>query len=206
MLLTKNKTAEIHTTGRIVKASEIAAIADAQQVIQKAEDEAARILSDAKAEFERQKALGYQTGINAGKLEIAQQKMMQVESSVKFMESVEDKMVDLVMKALRKCVETIGDKEMVVQIVHKAMTAVVRNQKQITIRVAPDMVSVVKGRLEEILSDFPSVNYAEVVEDSKLVNQACVLETEAGVVDATIDVQLEAIEKSIRKQFPRENG
>ena len=90
------------------------------------------------------------------------------------------------------------------QITRKAMGAVVRNQQHITIHVAPAMVPVVKARLNEILAQFPSVNYAEVVEDAKLQNMACLLETEAGIVDATIDVQLDAIEKSMRRQFARE--
>lgn len=204
MLLLKTSTQEIHTTGRVVKAAEVAALADVEAMLAASRAEAQAIRDAAQQEFERQKSLGFEQGLKAGKAEIAQQKLKLVASSVAYMESIEGKMVDLVMKALKKCVEEIGDEEMVVQITRKAMAAVVRNQQQITIHVAPAMVPVVKARLGEILTQFPSVNYADVVEDSKLQNMACLLETEAGIVDATIDVQLEAIEKSMRRQFAHE--
>ena len=204
MLLLRTSTQEIHSTGRLVKAAEVAALADVEALLAASRAEAQAIRDAAQAEFDRQKALGFTQGLQAGKSEIAQQKLKLVASSVAYMESVEGKMVDIVMKALRKCVEEIGDEEMVVQITRKAMGAVVRNQQHITIHVAPAMVPVVKARLNEILTQFPSVNDAEVVEDNKLQNMACLLETEAGIVDATIDVQLDAIEKSMRRQFARE--
>lgn len=204
MLLLKTSSFEVKSAGRLVKASEIAAIAKVEDMLAAARKEADAIKSAAQGEFERQKALGFEQGMNEGKEEIIMQKMEMVESSVAYLEGMEEKMVDIVMKALKKCVEEIGDKEMVVQIIRKAMGAVVRNQQHITIRVAPDMVSNVKGRLNEILSSFPSLNFADVVEDSRLENMACILETDAGIVDASIDIQLSAIEKSMRKQFARD--
>lgn len=132
------------------------------------------------------------------------QKLDLLDESVRYMESVELKMADIVMKALRKCVAEIGDRELVVQIVRKSMQAVVRNQRQITVKVAPEMVPVVRARLDQILRDFPSVAAANVVEDAHLSGTACVVETEAGLVEASVEGQLAAIEKSIRKNLNRE--
>ena len=112
-------------------------------------------------------------------------------------------MSQIVLKALRKCVDEIGDEELVVQVTKKAMKAIVRNQQQITVKVNPQMAPVVKGRLDDILKDFPSLNFIEVVEDDKLDTRSCIVETAAGSVDASIDGQLAAIEKSIRKNFER---
>ena len=71
------------------------------------------------------------------------------------------------------------------------------------VRVSPRMVSVVKARMQDILKDLPSVNFMEVVEDGKLIDRACVVETAAGTVDASVDAQIAAIEKSIRKNFAK---
>ena len=114
-------------------------------------------------------------------------------------EAFETKMADVVMGALRKCVEEIGDREMVVQIVKKMMRAVIRTQKHVTLKVAPGMVESVKARREEIRSPYPTVETADVVEDARLKGTAAILETEAGVADASVDTQLAAIEKSIRR-------
>ena len=146
---------------------------------------------------------GYDKGIQDGKMEITMQKLDLLESSVQYMEGVEDAMCGIVLKALRKCVDEIGDEELVVQVTKKAMRAVVRNQQQIKVRVNDRMVPVVKARMQEILKDFPSLNFMEIEADGKLDDRACVVETAAGTVDASVDAQIAAIEKSIRKNFAK---
>ncbi len=185
MLLVKKDTFEVQTTSRLVKAAELAAVAQLDEIRRLAHDE------------------GYDQGLQEGRMEIAMQKFDLVESSVQFMENVEDQMCQIVMKALHKCVDEIGDEELVTQVTRKAMKAVVRNQQQITVRVSPRMVPVVKARMEDILKDFPSLNFLDVQEDGKLDDRSCVVETAAGTVDASIDTQLAAIEKSLRKNFER---
>lgn len=204
MLLLKKSTFEVSADSSLVTAENAAAVASAEQIAAAAEEEAARIREEAKAAYEEEKRRGYDDGIAAGKQEILMQKLDLIDASVNFMESVEGKMSDIVMKALKKCVAEIGDQELVCQIVKKAMQAIVRNQRQITVKVAPDMVPVVRARVQRLLEDFPSVSALDVVEGENLASTACVVETEAGIVEASIDGQLEAIEKSIRKSFSKE--
>ena len=108
------------------------------------------------------------------------------------------------MKSLKKCIMEIGDKELVVQIVRKVMNAVVRNQRQITLKVAPDMVPVVRERLDEILAEYPLLNEIDLQEDPRLKGTACMIETEAGIADASVETQLAAIETSLKKHFSKE--
>ena len=204
MLLLKRKTFDVEASGATVTADEAAAIARAEEIVAAAEVEAELLRQKAAADAEAEKTRGYQDGLDAGKMEIMMQNLDLVEESVRFMESIEEKVSDIVMKALRKCVAEIGDRDLVVQIVRKAMAAVVRNQRQITVKVNPDMVGEVKGRLEAILAEFPSLSYVDVAEDAHLDRTACVVETEAGVVEASVEGQLQAIEKSIRKNFSKE--
>ncbi len=204
MLLIKTKGFEVENAESRVSVEEAGAIATAEQVIAAAEAEAARIVEAAKVDAEAAKKKGYEDGLAEGREQILMQKLDLLDESVRYMESVELKMADIVMKALKKCVAEIGDKELVVQIVKKSMQAVVRNQRQITVKVAAEMVPIVRARLNEILKDFPSVATANVVEDAHLSGTACIVETEAGLVEASIEGQLAAIEKSIRKNLNRE--
>lgn len=204
MLLLKKKTFEVGSSGSVVTADEASVIARAEEIIAAAEAEAKVIHEQALVEAEAERKRGFQSGIDDGKMEITMQKLDLIEESVSYMESIETKVSEIVMKALKKCIAEIGDKELVCQIVKKAMQAVVRNQRQITVKVSPEMVDVVKGHLQTILADFPSLSFADVVEDAHLAATACVVETEAGLVEASIDGQLQAIEKSIRKSFAKE--
>ena len=205
MLLLKRKTFDVEVDRPLVTADEAGVLAQAEDVIAAAEVEAALIREEAKAAYAAEKQRGYDDGIAEGKAEILMQKLNLLDESVRYMESIELKVSEIVMKALRKCVAEIGDTELVIQIVKKAMQAVVRNQRQITVKVNPAMVAVVKGRLQEILAEFPSLSYIDVAEDAHLAAAACVVETEAGLVEASVEGQLAAIEKSIRKNFAKES-
>ena len=193
MLLVKKQSFELSSSTRLVKVADVHTVCDAQGVIAAAEAEAARLVEAAKAAFEEERRKGYAKGLADVQAEVSRRKLELADESAAFMASVEEKMGDIVMKALRKCVDEIGDKELVVQVVRKVMKAVVRNQRQITLRVAPDMVETVRSRMADILADFPLMDEVDVQEDARLKGTAC-----------AVDTQLAAVEESIRRRFSRE--
>ena len=201
MLLIGNPDFTLTSDRRLVKASEVATVKSAAEIVAAAEAEAARIREEAKAAFEEERKRGFEKGLQDGKLEIAMQKLEQVDQSVAFMESVEGKMADIVMKALKSCVVEIGDREMVVNIVRKTMNAVIRTQRHVTLKVSPEMVQTVKERVSALRLDYPTVETFDVVEDPRLKGPACILETEAGVADASVETQLAAIERSLKRHM-----
>ena len=199
MLLINKPDFTLVSDRRLVKATDAATVRTAAEIIASAEAEAARIREEAKAAYEAERKRGYDKGLQDGKMEITMQKLDLVDKSVAFMESVEGKMADVIMKALKMCVVEIGDKEMVINIVRKTMNAVIRTQRHVTLKVAPEMTGVVRERIAAFRSDYPTVETFDVVEDPRLKGPACILETEAGVADASVDTQLAAIEKSIKR-------
>ena len=204
MLLVKRDSFELSSSARLVKSCDVQTVCDAQTGIAAAEAEAARLIEDAKAAFEEERRKGYAKGLADVQAEVSRRRLELADDSAAFMASVEEKMGDIVMKALRKCVDEIGDRELVVQVVRKVMKAVVRNQRQITLRVAPDMVDAVRSRMSGILADFPHLDEVDVQEDVRLKGTACIVETAAGIADASIETQLAAVEESIRRRFSRE--
>lgn len=206
MLLVNREKLSLASDRRLVRASDVATVRGAADIIAAAEAEASEIREAAKREAEAERKRGYEQGLDEGRAEIVDKKLELVDSSVLFMESVEGKMADIVMTALRKCVAEIGDEALVVQIVKKVMEAVIRTQKKVILKVAPEMVSVVRAKLGELTSRYPTVETADVVEDERLKGTACILETEAGVADASIDTQLAAIERSIQRHLSRSVG
>jgi type III secretion protein L len=205
MLLVKKQSFELSSSARLVKAADVQTVCDAQAVIAAAEAEAARLVDAAKAAFEEERRKGYAKGLADVQAEVLRRKLELADEAAAFMASVEEKMGDIVMKALRKCVDEIGDRELVVQVVRKVMKAVVRNQRQITLRVAPEMVETVRSRMGDILADFPLLDEVDVQEDVRLKGTSCAVETAAGIADASIETQLAAVEESILRRFSREN-
>ena len=204
MLLINKGDFVLQSDRRVVKAADVATVRSAAEIVAAAETQAAQIREDAKAAYEEERKKGYDKGIADGKTEIAMQKLDLVGSSVAFMENVEEKMSEIVMKALKSCVAEIGDREMVIQIVRKTMAAVIRTQRQVTLKVAPELVETVRARVSELTATFPTIETFDVVEDPRLKGSACVLETEAGVADASVESQLAAIERSLKKHIAKE--
>ncbi len=205
MLLINKGDFVLQSDRRVVKAADVATVRSAAEIVAAAEAQAAQIREDAKAAYEEERKKGYDKGIADGKTEIAMQKLDLVDSSVAFMENVEEKMSDIVMKALKSCVTEIGDREMVIQIVRKTMAAVIRTQRQVTLKVAPELVETVRARVSELTATFPTIETFDVVEDPRLKGSSCVLETEAGVADASVESQLAAIERSLKKHIAKEH-
>ena len=187
MLLMNRNTLAFAPERRVVKASEVAAVVDAEAILAAAEEEATRIVGKAREAFEEERQRGYAKGLADVEKE-----------SLRFIAGVENEMCTLVMTALKECVGEIGEERLVVEIVKKALKALIRNQHEVVVRVAPDKVDVVKGHLDEILREHPTLMEVEFEGDSRLSETACIAETASGMADASVEAQLSALDKSIR--------
>lgn len=205
MLLLKKKSFEVESPSPVVKAEDAAALVSADAVVAAAEAEAREIVAAARAEYESEKKRGYEDGLAAGRAEILKKKLDLVEESVAYMQKVEGELSDLVIKAMKKCLSEIGNTEVVCQVVKKSMRAIVHNQRQVTIKVSPTMVDSVKQWAQTILSDFPALTFVDVTEDARLSETACVVETEAGSVEASVEGQIKALTESFRHHFSKES-
>jgi type III secretion protein L len=119
---------------------------------------------------------------------------------VEFFSAVEHRMVGLVMAAVRKIILDFDDTERVLAVVTSGL-AVMRNQKQLTLRLPPEHVEPVRQRATQLLERFPGIGMLDFVGDSRLKGDAAILESEIGVVEASIEQQLKAIEAGFHKML-----
>ena len=191
-------TAGIDTSRKIVRFAEIAALHDAQRMIAAANAQAEAIVAQAQAAFEAERQRGYEEGVEEAKLEQSEQMIENISSTIDYFGKVEGRMVDLVMQALRKIISDFSDEERVL-ITVKNVLSVVRNQKQMTLRLHPQQVDVVKARVNDLLANYPGVGYLDIVADSRLKLDACILESDIGLVEASMEGQLDALKNAFTK-------
>ena len=178
----------------VLKADDHRAYIDAETMLAAARAEAERIRAEAEAEFRRQSERGYAEGLREGQGECAEQMLQVVSRGVQFLRCLEETVASLVMLALEQMLGAMDDRELLMKVVHKALS-VVRERGRVTIRVRPDQVGYVEEQLGAVGGGDSRV--IEVVPDPLLARSDCVLETELGVVDASLDVQLDAIRKTL---------
>ena len=156
------------------------------------------ILAGAEQALEQERQRGYAQGLAEARMEQAEKMIETVTRTVDYFAAVEGDMVALVMGAVRKIIDGYGDHERVLLVVRNAL-AVVRNQKQMTLRLPPAQVEAVRARSNELLAAYPGVGYLDIVPDARLQGDACILESEIGLVEASIEGQIAALQGAFQK-------
>ena len=183
---------------RVLRAADHAALMQAQALVDEARMQADAILADAHEAFEAERRRGYEDGKQEALLDQAEKMIETVGRTVDYFAGVENEMVDLVMAAVRKVVDGFDDREKVMIVVRNAL-AVVRNQKQMTLRLHPDDVESVRARINDILAAYPGVGYLDLLADARLAQGACILESEIGMVEASLEGQIEAVRSAFQR-------
>lgn len=185
---------------KILRAGEYQEFADAAALIEMAHKEAERIRARALAEAEEEKRRGYETGLREARLEQAEQMMSLVADNIDYIASVERQMAGVVTSAVRHILGEFDEPELTLRLVRQSL-AVVREQKRVTLRLAPSLVEAAKREVKRLLADHPGIGFLDVVGDHRLQPGACILESELGVVEASLESQLQALEKALHKRI-----
>jgi len=183
---------------RVVRAQDHARLCDAQALLEAAHAQAQAIVAEAKAAFEAERQRGYAEGREEALLDQSERMIEAVERTVDYIASVEGKMVELVMSAVGKVIDGFDDREKVMIVVRNAL-AVVRNQKQMTLRLNPAEVEIVRSQINELLAAYPGVGYLDILADGRLAPGACILESEIGLVEASLEGQLQALRNAFQR-------
>ncbi len=184
----------------VVAADDARAWLDAQQLLRDANAEAQAIVDSAKVALDAERQRGYNEGLEQARFEQTERMIETATRTVDLFASIEQKMVALVMDAVRRILADYDEHERVIAVVRSSL-AVLRNQRQLTLRLAPEHVEHVKARAASLLEEFPGVGILDIAPDPRLKGDAAILESEIGVVEASIASQLKAIEQGFAKML-----
>ena len=181
----------------------------AQAIIQKARLEADGLLEKAKAEAEELKISaqqrGYQDGINQAEQQAdairrqAREVLAQAEQArADAIDALEDEITALAVEIAEKIltVQLTIDPETVMQVAAEAVQ-MVRDRERITIYVNPvdqPIYAAKKAELEETLSQRTVLS---IISDESIKPGGCLVDTDEGLVDATIDARWQEVLQAI---------
>ncbi|HCE3033621.1 TPA: SctL family type III secretion system stator protein VscL [Vibrio parahaemolyticus] len=185
---------------KVLKAKDYVSYLDSQHLVEAANSKADSIIAKAQQAYETEKQRGYQDGLEQAKIENAQAMVATLVRCNEYYLQVEHKMTNVVLDAVRKIIDTFDDVDTTISVVREALQ-LVSNQKQVILHVHPEQVVDVREKVAGVLSDFPEVGYVDVVADARLKNGGCILETEVGIIDASIDGQIQALKQAMVKQL-----
>lgn len=182
----------IDQSANVIPAAAVATYRQAEEIVADAYQQAEAIVGRAQAGYDAECQRGYQAGIQQALQEQSEQMIEHVGRTVEYFSSIETRMVDLVLGAVQKIVADFDDRDRVLNVVRNALS-VIRNQRQMTLRLNPGQIDTVRASIDELLSLYPGVGYLDLVSDPRIAADACILESEIGVVESSIEGQLQAL-------------
>ncbi|MDR1456740.1 MAG: type III secretion system stator protein SctL [Puniceicoccales bacterium] len=189
----------VDETETLIRESLSAAETKAKQLISDAQAEAKKIVGGSKAAFEEERKKGHAAGMADGKQELSDLMISVAAKRMEGFEKFQESIVNIVMRSVKRIIGEMDNAQRLRAIVHNALSAV-RNQKKVTVRVNPEQAQAVReSTSESTKAGDDDTPFVEVVADGRLKMDDCIIETEIGTVDASLDIQLRAIEKSLQK-------
>lgn len=190
------------------------ALDEAEQIRADARAEAEKMLADARAEAEqlRRTSLeegrneGYQNGLEQARLELEKQRQALTEEKERqeaeyqtSLQQIEPTLVNVITDVFEKVFHILGEekKDMILYLVNNA-TYQIESSKEFLIRVSKEDYPFLCEQKERLMENIPKSSQVEIIQDSTLKRNACYIETDGGIFDCSLDVQLEKLISDIK--------
>ena len=103
--------------------------------------------------------------------------------------------VDIAKKIIKKELET--DPQILLDIIIDVLKNVSKNEAKVNIRVNPQAVAFLKDSLPTVTYEYGIESKINIISDPSVEYGGCIFQTNNGIVDASIDTQIEIIKKSL---------
>ena len=187
---------------------------EADDIIDEANKQAEIILSEAKGQAEEVQSEAHENGYNEGLLSAQNEyndKAVQLENEYnakvseleeqysKMREEIEPDLVNTLMDVFEKVTHTIAEdnKEIVLHLINNVMKNV-DNSHEFVIKVSPEDYQFVADNQGKIYCAMSSEVNLEVVQEASLKSSECIIETDTGVFNCSLDIELNNLIKEIK--------
>jgi len=152
-------------------------------------------------EAEKLKLKSIESGLNQGaeeaKARLAKQILRSASSMTYQLSKIEKDLSDVVIGAVRKIISDFDDDKLVLEAIKKGLVPVYQSQR-VAIRVNSELIPSLSSHIDSLKHE---IGFLEILPDDKLGKTDCIIESDIGIVNASIDSQLEAIEKAVKSKL-----
>lgn len=173
------------------------AVTEAQQIIESAKQRALEIVAKAKVDYQKAIETGYEQGFEKGKLEASISAVRLIEDSTSVNKVIAEEAAKLALAICGKVIEEqarVSD-EFVRKLAERGIKEAIIGDS-VTILVHPDDRQLLENEIESLKK---LANGASVVIVSKddLTRGGCIVRTELGEIDATVDSFVQTVAKAL---------
>lgn len=191
---------------RIIRRAELADLVGAQDLLTRSNAAAEETRRKADEDYQRRYDEGFSQGLEEGKQEYADKLLELIMSQVDILADLERDMAGVVNDCVRKIIGELPDDEVIRRVVRRAINTV-RGMKRLMIRVSREDEEAVRDELQALLvSPDGSSGYIELSSDASLHHGDCIMETHMGIINASLDLQLDHLMRSIEERIQQKNA
>ena len=184
----------------VVKKEEFSALLEARDIVARAHRYGEALKADMHEQVEAARQAGYEAGLKEARTEFSATVVSTVAELETAFARLELRIVNTVMGALQQILGRIDDRTLMEQLVRRVLSQA-RQSKELRLRVAAAQFDEVNRWLSEVIKEFPDIEFVDVLKDSAAAPGTCVLESEFGAIDASLDVQLAAVRRGLVSAF-----
>ena len=169
---------------------------EADRVLSSARAEAEAILSAARTDAVRLREDAHRAGVAAAEEDVQDRLFALAEASIEALTRTEGKVIALAMRIAERIIGDLPEGD-ATRRVARQMLRVSAGVGTLRLRVNPANAAGVRAELGSLGAANPGGPEVRVVEDDTIAGDGCVMESDVGMVDATITSQLAAIERNL---------
>ncbi len=188
---------EATTSPKVIKRRVIARIEDIQAELQTATDEAAEIIEAARVEAERIREQAREEGHREGVSQVMEALEQARSEYDRTMQAAEQDMLELAMRMAERIVRHQIElaPELAKDLIDESLD-LVRDKRQIMVIVHPEDLPILEQWRSQLEMGVEA-SYIHFEEDERIGRGGCMIETEAGRVDARLEVQLQTFKQAL---------
>lgn len=184
--------------GPVLLQKDQAVCLQAVDLLEQARAHAASMKKTTQEEFERQKKLGYEQGLQEGRAAATAHQLKTVLASLDYYEQSRNQLVGVVISCVRRFIMDLPPEERFYQLVGQALDEL-KQQPRIVLQINPKDREALEAALPRLQKLMPSGTSIEIRAREELTPNSCILESPIGLVDASLDSQLTILENSLKE-------
>lgn len=192
------------TNAKVIPSEEFSELLNAVEVLNKAKEDVKEFLKENKEECERRAIAAEEKGYNQGLIEFNKQLLVLDKHIKQMRHELQQSVLPIALKAAKKIVggELRSHPDSIVSIVMQALKPVTQNHL-IKIIICKEGKLILDEKKEEIRNILDQVESFSIVEREDISQGDCIIETEAGIINASLDNQWRALEAAFEAFMKR---
>jgi type III secretion protein L len=187
----------VTSASRVIKRRDVATVSQAAQVLQRAQAHDQLMREKILQSYEQERARGYNQGLLEAQEEWAQRLAAAQAARYLALKDLAPTLVDIVVEGVSVILKNADPQQLMASAL-ASVAGLIKQARWARLRVHPQQADAARSMLDTFAQQAGSkLDWVSVIADASVAPDVCVFETDIGIADASLSVQLGAIRRAV---------